>query len=303
MDKPKTSDNEPTTGDIVVGFDGSPSASAALEWAAIDANQRSAYLRIITVAEPPRMAADTALAYLPDDLEAFAARTADDARVVAAKFLDESRIRTETRIGNPAGAIVAASDSAQLVVVGSRGRDAFTSAILGSVSLAVTAHAHCPVAVVQGTPNVVPGPTKGVVVGVDGSDASDQALEYAADMAMLYRAPLTVVSTWEMPPSMTWHYAYWETASRTDWAHALKEGAEAAATKAVAAARHAYPRLTVIPEVLEASPARALEQASADAGLVVVGARGLGGFERLLLGSVSRSVVRRSDCPVVVVRS
>ncbi|MCI2423213.1 universal stress protein [Saccharopolyspora sp. K220] len=127
----------------------------------------------------------------------------------------------------------------------------------------------------------MPEPTRLVVVGVDGSERSALAASWAADDAhrRLLRLHLVLVN---------------DDPARSEWAtttvHEL-------ATRCRAAAR-----ISVTEEVASGHPVEVLVRRSTDAGAIVVGSRGLGGFAGALLGSVSTAVAMRSSCPVVVVR-
>jgi len=289
---------------IAAGFDGSPSAAAALDWAALEANRTGAILRIICVVHCPGMLAGTleTAPTLPPSLLNRAHELAADAALGARKVLDSGRVETQIVVGAAAEALVSATQSVQLLVVGNRGRSELASTVLGSVSFAVTAHAHCPVVVV-GEGAVVVGPQHGVVVGVDGSSAGDRALDLAADVAAHAGAPLRIICAWDLPAAESWAHAYWETASPdADWARTQHDVAVKVVTAAAERAQSAHRGLVASSEVLQGQAGPVLGAASRHAGLVVVGSRGLGGFSGLVLGSVSHHVIHSSACPVMVVR-
>jgi len=135
---------------VVVGVDGSPDSSAALEWAASEARLRGAELHIIHTWSVPALSYGT---YLPatafDDVARAAERslTAQIAEVLG----DDPDITyvTEVSEGPPASALLEAAETALIVVVGSRGRGGFAGLLLGSVSAQVAHHAHCPVLIVR----------------------------------------------------------------------------------------------------------------------------------------------------------
>ena len=139
-----------------------------------------------------------------------------------------------------------------------------------------------------------------IVVGVDGSDGGAAALEFAAAEAALRKAPLRIVSAWEMP---TVAYAGGGVPP-VDQAtlEAFRERAEQIADDAAAAAKKLRPSLEVEALTVAGQAADALLARGADAELILVGRRGLGGFRSLLLGSVSQQVVHHATCPVVVVQ-
>jgi nucleotide-binding universal stress UspA family protein len=135
-----------------------------------------------------------------------------------------------------------------------------------------------------------------IVVGVDGSPSSVQALRWALEQARITGAPVCAVCVWDLPASPTYvaveeDIGYREEGARTVLDGAIKDATGDAAT------------LPVQREVVCGHPAKVLVDASTDAGLLVVGSRGHGGFAGLLLGSVSQHVVAHASCPVVVVRA
>jgi nucleotide-binding universal stress UspA family protein len=141
----------------------------------------------------------------------------------------------------------------------------------------------------------------GIVVGVDGSDASQHALEWAVKHAALEHAPLTVlavhqvaVSAWTASPII-----YPEDRPEQE---RVRQAAEEAVSKTISRLGDARPGSVTVRGV-SGQPAQALIEASHDADMVVVGARGGGGFARLLTGSVCSQVVNHAACPVVVVPS
>lgn len=290
---------------FAVGFDGSAPGAAALEWAALEARRTGAILRIISVVHYPAMPAGTleTAPILPASLLNRAHELAAEAALQARKILESARVETQIVIGAAAEALVSATQSVQLLVVGNRGRSDLASTVLGSVSFAVTAHAHCPVVVV-GQDAAIVGPKHGVVVGVDGSSAGDRALDLAADVAAHAGAPLRIICAWDLPAAESWAYSYWETASPdADWARTQHDVAVRVVTAAAERARSRHLGLVANGEVLQGPAGAVLGDASHDAGLVVVGSRGLGGFSGLVLGSVSHHVIHNCACPVMVVRT
>jgi nucleotide-binding universal stress UspA family protein len=138
-----------------------------------------------------------------------------------------------------------------------------------------------------------------IVVGVDGSEGAEAALEYAAGEAAFRGARLRIVSAWQIPvvafgggfePALD--PAIWE---------AARARAQQVADDALAAVKEREPSLAGEALEVHGQPADALLEQGAGATLIVVGRRGLGGFKSLLLGSVSQQVVQHANCPVVVV--
>jgi nucleotide-binding universal stress UspA family protein len=134
-----------------------------------------------------------------------------------------------------------------------------------------------------------------VVVGVDGSTASIDALRWAADYARLSGAPLLAVTAWHWPVAMV---------ISVPVPQGFDPMAEAQQTldSILADELGADPGFPVTTRVAEGAAAQALINASHGARLLVVGSRGHGGFAGLLLGSVSEQCTHYAACPVVVVR-
>ncbi len=136
-----------------------------------------------------------------------------------------------------------------------------------------------------------------IVVGVDGSACARKALAHAIEEARLRKARLRIVSAWSVPV-MVYASGYMPGLDPATFEHE----ASAEAAHALAEVHAAAPELEVDATSPNASPADALLQAAETADLIVVGSRGLGGFERLLLGSVSQQVAQHASCPVTIVR-
>jgi nucleotide-binding universal stress UspA family protein len=140
-----------------------------------------------------------------------------------------------------------------------------------------------------------------IVVGVDGSDGATKALEFAAAEAELRQAQLRIVAAWELPD---WRYTAppgFEPVLDPATLDAFRERGREVADKALATVKELSPSLQAEAVSVQGHPADALLARGADAELIVVGRRGLGGFKSLLLGSVSQQVVQHATCPVVVV--
>jgi len=136
----------------------------------------------------------------------------------------------------------------------------------------------------------------GIVVGVDGSPHSQAALDWALAEAALRNVHLTALA---VAPAAT---GYWGIFSQADPSQQEQERINQAAKDMVekAAQRHGHQQVTV--RTVAGVPADELIKASQDADLLVVAARGAGGFARLRMGSVSTQVTAHSRCPVVVVQ-
>ncbi|AMW08305.1 universal stress protein UspA [Streptomyces qaidamensis] len=285
---------------VVVGVDGSPSSLDAVGAASHEAAIRGAELRLVhafgrssshlPAGGPPWNPSGAGVRELLDGTLAAAERRA---RAVA----PEMGITRDVTVGEPLVVLEIASRTASLVVVGSRGLGAFSSLLLGSVSGHLAAHACCPVLVVRGRPD----PAGPVLLAVDASPASEEAVRFAFTEASLRGADLTGLHVCRTgspdvydgpadPPFVT----YDETR--------LREHAERVLDAALAGPRETHPDVTVARRPVAGRVRHTLIEASADAQLLVVGARGRGGFRGLLLGSVSQAVLHHAQCPVAVVR-
>ena len=138
--------------------------------------------------------------------------------------------------------------------------------------------------------------TRPIVVGTDGSEESLRAAEWAAREAERRMLPLRIVSVPAMPPGMR----VAEPAATV--ANALRGIAGRALGKAVTRAEQIAPGLLIATDLLSGPPAPAVAAAGSGASMLVVGARGTGGFAAMVLGSVSRYAVIHAPCPVVVIR-
>lgn len=289
--------------EVVVGYDGGEPARAAVTWAAREALRLGSPLTVVYAANVSAVTAWTpGTPVLVESLVDVTARVAEEGAALAREAAPGVAVRSSGMVGGAAGELIGLSGDAGLVVVGRRRRSALASAALGSVSFAVILHARCPVVVVQEGAEARSGPQPGpVVVGVDGSRSSQGALDLAAQFASAWRTPLLVVAAWSVAGSEPWTEALGPEA-----AHAALEdarmGAEKVAFTALEHVRSDHPGLSASASVVQGSADIVLAKASHEAGLVVVGSRGHGGFAGMMLGSVGHSVLRKASSPVAIVR-
>lgn len=285
--------NTPRGRPIVVGVDTRPESRLALRWATREAAESGLPVRITTVYQQPlTLSAYVPLTMdIPDDVQ-----TAFDEAVayVRDRLGPDRVIATSPFIASPAQVLVKESEDAELLVVGSRSRSTLASIALGSVSCAVAAHAKCPVVVVRGS-RADEAPER-VVVGVDGSEHSTLALDFAFEHAARQGWTLEVVYVWEPVGSVD--PAAWTLERATGEREALRQELK----ERVAPYHAKYPDVTATCHVLEGRPATVLAAQSRSADLVVVGSRGHGGIAGLLLGSVSQGLLHHAQSTVIVVR-
>ncbi|MDA3644304.1 universal stress protein [Saccharopolyspora indica] len=266
---------------VLVGVDGSEQSSVAALWASEEADLRDAPLRLVAVAQ--QGADEEAWEFLSD--------AADRCRSERPR----AEIFEEIRHGRPIEELIWVSDGAQLLVIGSRGRGRVAEAVLGSVSTAVAMHARCPVVVVRDARSSFrPGP---VVVGVDGSEPSRAALRFAFEAAAARRKELVAVRVWR--PIFA-EYSWMDSPSGASWFSL--EDAQRELADELGEWREKYPGVEVRGDVRFGHPVEELVSAALHSQLLVVGHRGIGGFERLLLGSVANGVLHHVDSPVAIVR-
>jgi nucleotide-binding universal stress UspA family protein len=134
-----------------------------------------------------------------------------------------------------------------------------------------------------------------IVVGVDGSACSSEALAFAIEEARLRKAGLRIVTAWDVPP-----LAYSGPYATGIEPEAFETGAKATSAQALERAREIAPELAIEAITPNAGGASALLDAAKGATLLVVGSRGHGGFTSLLLGSVSTQLAQHAPCPVTI---
>jgi nucleotide-binding universal stress UspA family protein len=284
---------------VLVGVDGSASALAAVRWAAREAVRRRVGLRLVVAfGWMPVEAENDAMQLGPsvgDALRRAAKQHLDEAAAEAVALAPDLAVARVVLTGYPTAVLVAESAAAQLVVVGDRGIGGFEGLLVGSVAPALAAHAHCPVVVVRGLGGGTPPPEGGpVVVGIDGSPASESALGFAVEAAVALGAPLVAVHAWQ-------DIAVGAGEGRLLHTDSVADDAAAHLDEGLAPWRAKYPELVIDPLVVRDRPARALVRHSAGAQLVVVGSRGRGPLAGLLLGSVSQALLHHAASPVAVV--
>jgi nucleotide-binding universal stress UspA family protein len=286
------------TRSVVVGVDGSESSLAAVDLAATEARLRGLPLRVVHAFMWPELGAPLGPSpYGPPEggLQNDAERLLATAVERAGQAAPDLDVDSELVTGGAAAVLVEESRAAAMVVLGDRGLGGFTGLLVGSVAVQLAAHAHCPVAVVRGRPE----PSGPVVLGVDGSPGAGPAVLQAFEEASLRGAELVALHAWvdPVPPQLGDVLPVVYDVDQVE-AEEMRLLAEA-----LAGCRERYPDVVVNEELVRASARDHLIERSAQAQLLVVGTRGLGGVRGLLLGSVSQAALHHADCPVLVVPS
>ncbi len=284
--------------EIVVGVDGSEHSAAALRWAAREAELHGGKLTAVLVWDLfNQRHPDGSKRFDPayDEAHADAALLA---AVEAALGPDAAASVGRRPVCDvPAQGLIEAAKGADLLVVGARGLGGFRGLLLGSVSQQCLHHAPGPIAIVHPPREGGTDGAERIVVGVDGSEPSRAALRWALTEAALRHATLEAVHGWEVPVvygPVIGAFPYDTKAVETGARELLDELVDEALATVDA------PGVTVERTAVPGGAAARLLDAAEHAALVVIGRRGLGGFGRLLLGSVSEHVARHAPCPVVV---
>lgn len=287
---------------VMVGVDGSAPSLNALDWAAAHASKVGWRLHIVCAYALPTFAAaslDGGYATLDD------AAIRDGAQAVLDEALERvsgrgTEVTSALETGDPAGVLVEASRNVCLAVVGTRGKGGFAERILGTVSSALPAHAHCPTVVVPYKDGGdLPIPVKRIVVGVDGSVSAKGALKRAIEEAALWDAELTAISG--IPIGTGTGLLGWLPTSVDS--ETLLADCKAGLDVTVDRALGGRDDVTVRRHALDGTGAALLAEFSTAVDLVVVGTRGRGGFAGMLMGSTSQALLHHSACPVMVVPS
>ncbi|MGW2613502.1 universal stress protein [Streptomyces sp. NPDC001500] len=281
--------NTAVSDEVIVGIDPRRRPDPALAWAVDEAVRRRSPLRLV-VAVPPltggqHVDAPWRRTMLRVEGESALAAAAATVRALHA----EVPLTTELLDGMPSVMLCRKAAQARMVVVGSR-RLSRPEELLsaGSVAVPVSAQADCPVVVVR-EPEHAGERRPHLVVGVDGSESSRAAVEFAVDEAALHGAALRAVWVWRRP-----------VVSFGDEAAGLAER-NRLLSETVAGWADAYPDVEITREVVRGHPVEELALASVGALVVVVGRHGRGGYSGMRLGSVVHGLLHRAECPVITV--
>lgn len=283
---------------VVVGADGSLPARRAVGHAAAEAARRGCPLRIVTAAWTARRPEDGGprhrlTAWSLEEVDVTLAEAVD----LAAETLPRGEITTVTGIGAPVGVLLAEARTAELLVIGNRGLGGVTGLFLGSVGVELAGRTACPLLIVRQPPPGGGGAQAPVVVGVDGSPRSLEALRTAFREAELVGAPLVAVHAWHAPvlvgagriPALAYRSEH-RPADEQVLLDAL-----------LAPFRDEHPSVRASGRAVQGKAADVLVEAAAGARLLVVAARGRGELSGLVLGSTSQDAIHRAGCPVLLV--
>lgn len=277
---------------IVVGVDGSASARDAVRWAAGEASVRGDPLLLVTSITTGGIGLSSPFT---DDLRINSEHALQEA-VALAEAVGPTATSTEMVTLTPVHALMNHEGTARMIVLGTRGLGEFTGGLVGSVTSAIVHHAACPVVVVAGWPRPGEPDFDGpVVVGVDGTETSEPAVEAAFAEAALHGADLVALHAWSdrtLPDGPL----------PTAWAD-IADAEQRKLSERLAPWRDKFSAVSVKQVIVQDRPARNLLMRGAGARLIVVGSRGRGGFHGMTLGSTSAALLRTVTIPLMVVRS
>ncbi len=284
---------------VLVGVDGSPESHAAVRWAAAEALLRNLPVTLMHVVAPivvtwPIESIDVSYARWQEDNAQYQIEQAQKTLHAAIGDADPPPVQARLRHDGVVTELTDASAKAALMVIGSRGLGPIGGVVLGSVCRNLLHHAHCTVVVTRGDAVRPPNAALPVLLGIDGSPASEAATEFAFEEASRRRVDLVALHAWSdvgVFPILG-----------MDWHTYEQEGHEILAER-LAGWQERHPDVHVRRRIVCDRPARWLIDESKQAQLVIVGSRGRGGISSMLLGSVSSAVAESCSTPVAVVRS
>lgn len=284
-------------GNIVVAADGSADADRAVQWAAEQAFLERRQLTVLTAArEIHPLAApgvNSAYSYPVEDLLERARAIADAAVALAVRHRPGLAVGSIAVLGDPSYAIVAQSQDAHLLVLGSRGRGRVRSKALGSVSASVSRHASCPVVVCR--PGTALKVKNGIVVGADGTLESLSVLDFAFRQASLRGQPLTVL------------HCHWDALATVGGptlageADPALEQSRLTLAESVAGFRERYPDVYTTLQVAHGLASDSLAAIADRYDLVVIGRHPVESFARRVASATATSVIERCHTNVAVV--
>lgn len=283
---------------LVVGVDGSQSSLQAVDWAVDEAARYGLPLRLLHASLWERYEG----AALAEDLGRPSERAMSEAVVHAAAQHAHQRdpavkVFTSALPEEPEGALLRASRGARALVTGRRGRGPVTELLLGSVSLAVAARAHCPVIVVRGGRESRDGTHRRILLGVGEAPAGAAAARFAVQEAEARRCALDAVRAWRRPA----HETTDDPPPAAEPSRSHRQRASELLDDTLRDAVSAHRDVDIHRLVVEGPARNVLLDRSAGADLLVVGARRRHGHFGLQLGRVPHALLHHAACPVAVV--
>ena len=278
---------------VIVAIDDEEPDMLLLGWAAAEAASRGTRLVVCHVCEwqpgdqapqPMNEGGDPNLRLGPE-------RVVGAALDVVRAAYPDLQVSGVIGTGSPQRGLLTVAEEAAMIVVGARGIGGFAGLLMGSMSGQVAEHASCPVAVAR----PVDGSAADIVVGIDSSPQSARALELGLAEARRTHGTLIALHAYRYPPVAA---AYAPNPGYN--ANSQREMAERTLAEALGDVEARNPDVKIERRIDHGPAARVLLEAADGAAVLVVGARGMGGFTGLIVGSVSQQVMRHAHCPVLV---
>ena len=277
---------------VLVGVDGSGAGSAAIRFAAHEAQRLGTSIRLVHMV-PDYVPMTPMLPLAPADLEAAGREILRDATTEAHKWLEPAKVTTALHHGPRVPTLLDLAEHARLVVLGTQRRPLLERLLTGSTLFGVASRATSPVVAVprDWTPT---GEHHRILVGLKSTDHSAELVRRALEIAAERSAAVVLVHAWELPNQ----YDDLVTArvDQDEWANRARRAID----RSLASLREAYPKVPVEIRVVHGQPARVLQVESGEADLLIL-ARRHSGFPFGHLGGTGRALLHEARCPVEVV--
>ncbi len=283
-------------GTILVGVDGSPASCLALDWALDEARAEDRSITLVHAVHPGTpvwqepQAPDAATAH-ELSLMTKGAEVLEQVRRTARPADASVVVHDLVRVGDPREVLLELSSTADMLVVGSRGRGSIRSLLLGSTSVALVRHASCPVVVHRTVGDV--STHHGIAVGVDASTDALTVLDFAFRQARVLGQPLTVVHAQHFPPTTAPNAPYVE----PSWV----EDEQVDVTKKIDTLCQQHPDVTVTSVIRHGMPEHLLMDLADHVSLLVVGVHHRTRLADFTFGSMAVWLVEHAGCPVAAV--
>ncbi|MFI2641721.1 universal stress protein [Streptomyces sp. NPDC018610] len=283
---------------LIVGVDGSGPSLTAVDWAVDEATLHGVPLRLMYASlwERYEGVAPSGSTERPSE-QVMAEYVVGSALERAQRRDADVKVSTEILPEDAVSALLGAGDGAFALVTGSRGRGELKGLLLGSVGLAVAAHARCPVIVVRGDTAGLAGTHGRILLGAGGPDSGGEAVRFAFREAEARGCVLDVVRAWRSSA----HERGGPSAPPGNTALGHEERAAAFLEELLSEASAGGPAARVRRATVEGPAHRVLVDRSAAADLVIVGARRRAGQFGLQLGRTAHALLHHAQCPVAVV--
>ncbi|MGI5255930.1 universal stress protein [Streptomyces angustmyceticus] len=283
---------------LVVGVDGSDASFLALDWAVDEAARHGLPLRLVYASQWERYEEVALGLSLKRPAGEVLADNIVGAAVERARLRNaDAEVSTQVLGDDPETVLLREADHASAVIVGSRGRGAFTGLLLGSVGLAVAGRARCPVIVVRGDKAGLAGSHERVLLGVGDPAEGSETVRFAFREAEARNCALDAVRAWRCPA----HESTDSPLLAGDPERYHEERASAVLDEALKETTGAHPAVRVRRATVQGPAHKVLVQRPAAADLLVLGARRRDRRPGLQLGRVAHTALHHAQCPVAVV--